>query len=49
MKRKDYNFKGVPTRALWRELERRESLAYMRNVLKEIRLKSKKLMTERVP
>jgi hypothetical protein len=36
-KRKRYNLTGIPTRVLWRELERRDSIAYARNVNRAIR------------
>jgi len=35
--KRSYSLVGVPTRALWAELERRESLAYARNVNREMR------------
>jgi hypothetical protein len=41
-KTKVYDFRGVPTRALWRELERRESRAYARNVNREYRARQRK-------
>ena len=37
MKRKRYSFVGIPTRVLEKELERRGSLAYARNVNREYR------------